>query len=153
MKILAVVALLLACAVAYESFWQKGDDLLAQLQNGDDEIFVVTFYNPTPVKDDYTRQTENNRVQDELQSEVLNQYDGKTLKIRYSSIDTTDRANEKLMYKSGVKQDQLNKGPVVLVTRKGYGHIVWGPTIVHQVETFVKETQAAAAEDAKKKTG
>ena len=144
MKILAIVALLMACAVAYESFWSKGDDLLSQLQNGENEIFVVTFYNPTPVKDDYTRQTENNRVQDELQSEVLNQYDAKPLKIRYSSIDTTDRANEKLLYKAGVKPDQLNNGPVVLVTKKGFGHTVWGPTIVHQVEIFVKDTQKDA---------
>ena len=150
MKILAILAVLLICATAYESYWQKGNDLLSQLQNGENELFVVTFYNPTPVKDDYTRQTENNRVQDELQSEVLNQYDGKPLKIRYSSIDSTDRANEKLMYKSGIKPDFLNNGPVVLVTKKGYGHIVWGPTIVHQVENFVKEIQEEADKEEKK---
>ena len=144
MKILAIVALLMACAVAYESFWSKGSDLLTQLQNGEDEIFVVTFYNPSPVKDDYSRQTENNRVQDELQSDVLNQFDNKPLKIRYSSIDTTDRSNEFLMYKAGVKSTQLAEGPVVLVTKKGVGHTVWGPTIVHQVETFVKDTQNKA---------
>ena len=144
MKILALLAVMLAVATCYDLYLQKGDDLLSQLQNGEDEIFVVTFYNPTPVKDDYTRQTRNNQVQDELQSEVLNQYDGKPLSIRYASIDSTDRNNEKLMYKAGVKHDFLNDGPVVLVTRKGYGHIVWGPTVVHQVETFVKETQDAS---------
>ena len=150
MKILALLAILLLSASAYESYWQKGSSLLGQLQNGKDEIFVVTFYNPTPVKDDYTRQSENNRVQDELQSEVLNAYDSKPLKIRYSSIDSTDRDNEKLIYKAGIKPEYFNHGPVVLVTRKGYGHIVWGPTVVHQVETFVKETQDAASKEEKK---
>mmetsp|Transcript_15431 Transcript_15431/g.13471 ORF Transcript_15431/g.13471 Transcript_15431/m.13471 type:complete len:152 (-) Transcript_15431:48-503(-) len=149
MKILALLAFLLISASAYESYWQKGDDLLAQLQNGKDELFVVTFYNPTPVKDDYSRQTENSRVQDELQSEVLNQYDAKPLTIRYSSIDSTDRANEKLLYKAGVKTEYLNEGPVILISRKGYGHIIWGPTVVHQTETFVKETQDTATEDQK----
>ena len=150
MKILALLAVLLISASAYESYWQKGDNLLSQLQNGKDEIFVVTFYNPTPVKDDYSRQSENNRVQDELQSEVLNQYDEKPLKIRYSSIDSTDRDNQKLLYKAGVKANYFDDGPVVLVTRKGSGHIVWGPTVVHQVETFVKETQDAAGKEDKK---
>ena len=141
MKILLLLAVILVVATSYESYWKKGADLLDQLQNGENEIFVVTFYNPSPVKDDYTRQTENNRVQDELQSEVLNIHDEKPLKIRYTSIDSTDRDNEQLLYKSGIKEDFLNKGPVVLVTRKGFGHIVWGPTIVHQVEEFVAEAQ------------
>ena len=144
MKILALLSIVLVCATAYESFWQKGDELLSQLQNGKDEIFVVTFYNPTPVKDDYSRTTENNKVQDELQSEVLNAFDRKPLPIRYASIDVTDRTNERLLYKAGVKADQLTYGPVVLVTKKGFGRTIWGPTVVDSVEDFVKSIQAAA---------
>ena len=103
-----LLAVILVVATSYESYWKKGSDLLDQLQNGENEIFVVTFYNPSPVKDDYSRQTENNRVQDELQSEVLNTHDGKPLTIRYTSIDSTDRENEQLMYKAGIKEDFLN---------------------------------------------
>ena len=137
--------------MAYESYWGKGSDLLGQLQNGNDEIFVVTFYNPTPIKDDYTRQSENNKVQDELQSVVLNQYDNQPLKIRYASVDVTDRQNESLIYKAGIKADYLGRGPVVLITRKGFGNIVWGPTVIHQTETFVKQIQDKAGEEAPKR--
>ena len=148
MKLIIALSLLLVSSMAYESYWGKGTDLLDQLQNGESELFVVTFYNPTPVKDDYTRQQENNKVQDELQSVVLNQYDNQPLKIRYGSIDVTDRENEKIIYKAGIKEDYLRNGPVVLVVSKGFGNIVWGPTVIHQVETFVQETQQKASEEA-----
>ena len=148
MKFIIALAMVLVICSAYESYWDKGDKLLDQLQNGNDEIFVVTFYNPTPVKDDYSRQAENNRVQDELQSEVLNKLNAKPLKIRYASADSTDRDNANLLYKAGVKEDLLTYGPVVLVTRKGFGNIVWGPTVIHQVETFVKGVQAEAKKEA-----
>ena len=146
MKLVFALSLLLVSSMAYESYWGKGNDLLGQLQNGEDEIFVVTFYNPTPVKDDYTRQQENNKVQDELQSVVLNQYDGQPLKIRYASVDVTDRSNESIIYKAGVKDDFLRNGPVVLVTKKGFGNIVWGPTVIHQTETFVQQIQEQAGQ-------
>ena len=148
MKLIIALSLLFMTTFAYDSYWAKGNDLLTQLQNGQDEIFVVTFYNPTPVKDDYTRQTENNRVQDELQSEVLNKFDSKPLKIRYSSVDATDRTNENLLYKAGIKDDFLIYGPVVLVTRKGFGNIVWGPTVIHQASDFVQAIQKKAQDDA-----
>ena len=130
--------------MAYDSSWKKGDDLLDEIQSGSDEIFIVTFYNPTPVKDDYSRTTENTRVQDDLQSDILTQLHAKPLNIRYASIDVTDRTNDRLLYKAWVTEEQLSKGPVVLVARKGYGHIVWGPTVIHQVEKFVKEIQDSA---------
>ena len=149
MKIITLLSIFLLSTYAYDTFWQKGESLLQELQNGKDEIFVITFYNPTPVKDDYSRQMMNNQVQDQLQSTVLNKYDSKPLKIRYSSIDTTDRDNEILMYKAGVKQSNLLNGPVVLITRKGRGNSVWGPTIIEKVEDFVKNIQENAEKDQK----
>lgn len=150
MKILVFISLLLVSSLAYETFWKKGDALLDELQNGKKEIFVVTFYNPTPIKDDYTRQTANNKIQDELQSEVLNLRSSHPLPIRYASIDTTDRVNEKLIYKAGIKPADLEDGPVVLVASQGVGNLVWGPTVIRQVDVYVQEiqtkaTQAAAA--------
>ena len=145
--VLLLICIAITSTFAYESYWAKGESLLTELQNGKDEIFVATFYDPTPVKDSYTRQAENNKVQDDLQSEVLNQLDGKPLKIRYASADTTESENANLMYKAGIKDEYLEDGPVVLVTRKGSGYIVWGPTVIHQVEKFVKEMQDKATKE------
>ena len=81
---------------AYDTFWKHGDELLERLQTYKDEIFVVTFFNPTPKKDDYTRQYENKRVMDALSSEVLNEQNDKPLRVNYAQIDVTDRENERL---------------------------------------------------------
>mmetsp|Transcript_28160 Transcript_28160/g.24890 ORF Transcript_28160/g.24890 Transcript_28160/m.24890 type:complete len:151 (+) Transcript_28160:15-467(+) len=144
MKFLLVISIILLSASAYDSFWQKGDSLLTELQNGKDEIFIISFYNPSPIKDDYTRQNFNNKIMDELQSSILNKYHGEPLSIRYSSIDSTDRDNDTLLYKAGIHSNKLEKGPVILITRKGNGHTVWGPTIIQKVEDFVKKLQESA---------
>ena len=148
MKILVFISLLLLSSIAYKTEWRKGDALLNELQNGKKEIYIVCFYNPTPIKDDYTRQTENNKIQDELQAEILNQQSGHPLEINYASIDTTDRINDKLVYKAGIKPENLADGPVVLVASQGVGNIIWGPTVIKQVEIFVKEIQDKATQQA-----
>jgi hypothetical protein len=113
----------------------------------------VTFYNPTPVKDDYSRATENNRVQDELQAEVLSKYSDKPLKLKYASINTTEKVNANLLYKLGIHDSQLKSGPVVSVSRKDDGMKIWGPTIIHTVGKEVDRLQkkAQAEQDAAKK--
>lgn len=145
MKILFLVSILLISTLAtYENYWKKGDDLLGELQNGKKEIFIVTFYNPTSVKDDYSREIKNKRIQDELQSDVLNLEADKPLKIRYTSIDVTDKANDNLFYKAGLSHEWLVKGPVVLATCEGVGKLIWGPTLVKTTHDYVKEIQQKA---------
>ena len=154
MKSIILITLLIASAYCFEAYWGKGDQLLSQLQNGENKIFIVSFENPTPIKDDYSRPSVNNKVKDELQAEVLNKYHEKPLKLRYATINTTDKANANLLYKVGVHDYQLTNGPVVLVARKGHGKMAWGPTVIHKVDEYVQKEQAAAKaeqEAAKKK--
>lgn len=145
MKILVFISILFISTLAtYENYWKKGDDLLGELQNGKKEIFIVTFFNPSSIRDDYTRQRQNNKIQDELQSEVLNLRSEKPLKIRYASIDVTDRGNDNLVYKAGVEQSSLVSGPVVLVASQGVGKLIWGPTVTKTVDDYVQEIQKKA---------
>ena len=144
---LAIFLSILALWSCYDAFLKSGDALLDKLQSGDDEIFVVTFFNPTPKIDDYTRQYENKRVMENLISEVLNEQNDKPLRVNYAYVDVTDHANDKLLYKAHIDHDMVDQGPVVLATRKGHGYHNWGPTVLHRVAEVIEMLQAQAKDD------
>ena len=41
-------------------------------------------------------------------------------------------------------------GPVILVTRQGFGYSNWGPTVLHRVAEVIEMLQAKAKEDKEK---
>lgn len=145
--LLVLIVAVLTFVRAYDLYWEHGEKLLNRLQSGKDEIFVITFFNPSPKKDDYTREFENKRVMDNLVIEVLNEQNDKPLRVNYANIDVTDRENEKLLYKANVHADMVDTGPVVLATRKGSGYTNWGPTVLHRVAEVIEMLQVQAKED------
>ena len=144
---IALFLWILATWSAYDAFLKAGDDLLDKLQSGDDEIFVVTFFNPTPKMDDYSRQYENKRVMENLVSEVLHEQNDKPLRVNHAYVDVTDRENDNLLYKTHIEHDMVDQGPVVLASRKGHGFHNWGPTVLHRVAEVIELLQAQAKED------
>ena len=93
---------------------------------------------------------ENKRVEFGLKHDVIEDLNRQPLNIKFTVVDVTDRRNDNLLYKLKFDRELANKGPVVLVTRKGSGYTNWGPTILHRASEVIKMIQEQAEEEMKK---
>ena len=153
MRTLSIVVVLcswLLLTYGHEHYWGYGDNLLDQIQSGEDEIIAVSFINPTE-EDNLPRQFENKRVTFALENEVLDEQHLKPLPVKHAIVDVTDVGNARLMYKWGITMNMTSEGPVVLVSRKGYGFSNWGPAVLHRAAEVVEMLQEQAKDDLEKK--
>ena len=131
--VLAILAMVCFQAYSYERLWAKGDILLGELQNGQDELKVVYFFDSTNTEETYAKVRENqavlNEVLDYLKVISTNGANPFPTKVFFSTIDATDANNQNVIYKSGVNVNDLDNGPVLLAVRKGTGFIQYGAQV------------------------
>ena len=135
MKIVVLAILAMVCfqAYSYERLWAKGDVLLGELQNGQDELKIVYFYDSTNTEETYAKVRENqavlNEVLDYLKTISTTGDNPFPTKVFFSTVDATEANNQNVMYKSNVNVDALDDGPVLLALRQGTGFLQYGPKV------------------------
>ena len=135
MKVILILATLLLCsAFGYERLWAKGDVLLNELQNGENDLMVVLFYNSINNQEVYSKIKQNQLVTDqvvtylkELEASKSDKFSGK---VFFSIIDSVDPSNKNIISKTGVPVDHLEDEPVVVALLHGKGFTQYGPTIL-----------------------
>ena len=144
MKIVVLAILAMVCfqAYSYERLWAKGDTLLSELQNGQDELKIVYFFDSTNTEETYPKVRENqavlNEVLDFLQTIGTNGDNPFPTKVFFSTVDSTEPINQNVMFKSNVSLDALDDGPVLLALRKGTGFLQYGPKVTAALRDSVE---------------
>ena len=148
LTLLIVAILCFASTMGYERLWAKGDVLLSELQNGNDELHIVLFYDSTNTEDAYGKVRENQEVTNNVVEYLKSISDGGATPVKvpvyYATVDAADPYNQNLIYKSGVDASDLDNGPVLLAIRQGKGFRQHGPKVVAALRDSVTKLTAAA---------
>ena len=146
---LAIISMCLASAFGYERLWAKGDVLLSELQNGADELQITYFFDSTNTEETYYKVRENqavlNDVLDYLKTISVGGEKAFPVKVFFSTVDATDEMNQNVIFKSGVKVNDLDDGPVLLALRLGKGYLQHGPKVVAALKNSVEKLRGGPA--------
>jgi hypothetical protein len=149
-SLLLTLVLCISCTFAYERLWAKGDILLAEMQNGRDELHVIVFYDSTNTADSYSKVRENQAVTNEVLKylDTISEEgtDPFPTKVYYATIDAVDPYNQNIMYKAGIDPKELDNGPTILVTRQGKGFRQNGPKVVAALRDSVVKLKEVATQ-------
>ena len=131
MKIVLLLAALIACSLAYNTMTHNdGHEVLMELEEGNHNVYVIMFYAGST--EGGALANRNNDYEDALIKRVLETFDDFT----YTKIDARDRDYEDLVTAVGVSTSELQKSPSVLIMENGNGAWIHGPETISKISEY-----------------
>ena len=129
MKVALLIAILCISALAGSFEYSNGDDVLKNLQEGSNDVFVILFHAGSNKGEALTKKTNEYQL-------ALRGIQEKYPEFKYATIDASDRKFDSLIDAISLIRGELEKSPSVLIMHKGNGEWIHGPQTISKIINF-----------------
>lgn len=154
MKFTAALALLLlASSFAFSSFDYNSEyDLIEDLKDQDDKIYVLFFYasanlHPIGYEQVHHHYVTEHKLKERTDDEhdAIKSYADVTRDIYYNEFDVINIQHDAVIHELGVEKAEIFSWPVTVVVKNGEGFQVTGPNSVYFVKRIVDNLRDGSA--------